>query len=251
MLHVLKRHPIPIQAFLRQSLVLTYAFPSELLQPLLSPGLSLDTYGWYGFLAIALVQTEKLHPAFLPTVLGGNFFLSGYRLFTRFGTCASSLRGLRILRTDSNSRWMVNFGNIFTHYQYSLCDTDLSERDGVIDWNIRTPGEQADLRVIANTHCDATLLPPESPFLNLKEARRFAGPLPYTFDYERETHSIVRIRGVRQHWNPKPVAVEVFRNTFLHREPFCRATPILASAFHVHDIPYRWNCGVRTALERA
>ena len=62
MLHLLKRHPFSVRAFFRQSLVLTYAFPSDILQPLLPPGLALDTYGEYGFLAIAMVQTERLHP---------------------------------------------------------------------------------------------------------------------------------------------------------------------------------------------
>jgi hypothetical protein len=41
MLHLLKRHPFPVKAFFRQSLVLTYAFPQELLHPLLPPGLGL------------------------------------------------------------------------------------------------------------------------------------------------------------------------------------------------------------------
>lgn len=73
MLHLLKRHPFSVSAFFRQSLVLTYAFPSDILQPLLPPGLALDTYGEYGFLAIALVQTERLRPSFLPAALGRNF----------------------------------------------------------------------------------------------------------------------------------------------------------------------------------
>ena len=37
MLHQLRRHPIPIRAFFRSSLVLTYAFPAELLEPNPSP----------------------------------------------------------------------------------------------------------------------------------------------------------------------------------------------------------------------
>ena len=36
MLHLLKRHPIPISAFFRHSLVLTYALSREVLEPLLS-----------------------------------------------------------------------------------------------------------------------------------------------------------------------------------------------------------------------
>jgi hypothetical protein len=249
MFYILKRHPFAITAFFRQSLVLTYAFPSAVLQPLLPPGLALDTYGAYGFLAIAMVQTEGLRPAFLPSILGRDSFLSGYRIFTRMASKAGSLRGLRILRSDTNDWWMARAGNALTHYHYHLCQADVSEQPGEIEWNIRTPRQEADLRVVAHIGQDPAPLPEGSPFLNAKDARRFAGPLPYTFDYEAETHSIIRIQGTRRDWNPMPVAVDVLQNTFLRQEPFCRAKAILANAFHVHHIPYRWERGVRTPLE--
>jgi Uncharacterized conserved protein (COG2071) len=249
MLHLLKRHPFSVSAFFRQSLVLTYAFPSDLLRPLLPPGLALDTYGAYGFLAIAMVQAQRLRPSFLPAALGRDFFLSGYRIFARLANGAGSLRGLRILRSDTNHPWMVRAGNLLTHYQYRLCEAELNERPGELEWNIRTPRQEADLRVIAHIADEPSLLPAGSPFLNLKDARRFAGPLPYTFDYEPETHSIIRIQGVRREWHPKPIAVEVLQNTFLRQQPFRRATPILANAFRVHDVPYAWKRGIRTPLE--
>lgn len=53
MLHLLQRHALPIKAQLKASLVLAYAVPAKVLLPLLPPGLLLDTYGEYGFLAIA------------------------------------------------------------------------------------------------------------------------------------------------------------------------------------------------------
>jgi hypothetical protein len=81
----------------------------------------------------------------------------------------------------------------------------------------------------------------------LAEARRFAGPLPYTFDYEAETQSIIGIRAMRQSWNPQPVEVEVRQNTFLDHEPFRGTSPILANAFHVRDVPYQWQRGSRLA----
>lgn len=288
MLHVLKRHPFAVKAFFRQSLVLTYALPREVLQPLLPPGLALDTYEGYGFLAIAMVQTRGLRPTFLPGALGCDFFLSGYRIFVRLGNGvssglrkrtalgrpsltfaarlgldgesaagqvhehgASSFRGLQILRSDTDHRWMMWAGNAFTHYRYRLCDAEVNEREGETEWNIRTPGQEADLRVTAWTGDGPAGLPAGSPFANVRDARRFAGPLPSTFDYEAETHSIIRIRGVRQDWNPRPVPVEVLQCTFLCREPFCRATPILANAFYVHDVPYRWERGIRIPLEAA
>src|SRR5688500_2364583 len=100
MLYRLRRHPLPISAYFRSSLVLTYAFPADLLRPLLPPGLSLYQHGDLGFLAIALVQTEALRPTFLPAALGSNFFLSGYRIFSLFRTASGrTLKGLRILRS--------------------------------------------------------------------------------------------------------------------------------------------------------
>lgn len=245
MLHRLKRHPFPVSAFFRHSLVLTYAFPREVLEPLLPAGLTLDAYGECGFLAIALVQTERLRPVFLPAALGQNFFLSGYRIFTRLN---GSVRGLRILRSDTDRRLMVVAGNLLTHYRYRLYRASLTERDGAIEWNIRTPGGEADLDVLAHIADGPAPLPEGSPFSNSKDARRFAGPLPYTFDYEAETHSIVRIRGVRQNWNPMPVAVTVRENSFLKRKPFCDVTPILANAFYLRDVPYRWERGTRVQL---
>ena len=72
--------------------------------------------------------------------------------------------------------------------------------------------------------------------------------MPFTFDYEPETHSIVMIEGVRQNWKPRLVSVDVLKNTFLDQEPLNRATPVLASAFQVENIAYRWKRGVRETL---
>jgi hypothetical protein len=250
MLHLLKRHPLPVTAFFRRSLVLTYAFPGDLLQPLLPPGLLLDSYRGFGFLAIAMVQTERLRPSFLPAALGRDFFLSGYRIFTRLAAGAS-LRGLRILRSDTDSRWMAAAGNLLTHYHYRLCRASVAERAGEVEIHIRTPRREADLDVVARIGAYPAALPAGSPFTNQNDARRFAGPLPYTFDYEPQTHSIVRIRGVRSHWNPQPVEVEIAQASFLRREPFRQAQPLLASAFYLSNVPYRWERGVRIPLERS
>ncbi len=245
MLHLLKRHPIPVSAFFRHSLVLTYAFSPQILEPLLPPGLVLDVFRGHAFLAIALVQTKRLRPSFLPAAMGREFFLSGYRIFTRLRSEAHSKRGLRILRSDTDQKWMVRFGNLLTHYNYRLCEATLEDYGHEIRWTVRTPRAEADLEVVARLSDEAAPLPLGSPFDSLAEARRFAGPLPYTFDYEQETDSIIGIRATRQQWDPAPVEVEVRRNTFLEREPFCAVAPILANAFHVHDVPYQWQRGRR------
>ena len=246
MLHWLKRHPIPVTAHFRHVLVLTYAFAPEVLEPLLPNGLVLDTWRGRAFLAIALVQTEAMRPSFLPAAMGRDFFLSGYRIFARLER-GESLRGLRILRSDTDRRLMVAVGNLLTHYNYSLCNAEVEERGEEIHWTMRTPRGDADLDVVARVAGGDAALPAGSPFQTVAEARRFAGPLPYTFDEEAETDSIIAIRAVRKQWDPRPVQVEVRRCTFLEREPFRGAAPALANAFYVHDVDYKWLRGRRVA----
>lgn len=247
-LHRLRRHPLPVRAFFRDSLVLTYAFPRHVLEPLLPPGLELDTYGEYGFIAVAMVQTQDLRPAFLARAVGRNFVLTGYRIFTKFRHDGRTRRGLRIVRSDAN-RWdMVIGGNLLTHYDYRKCDAEFRRSDdGRLVTEIRTPSGAADVRVVADLR-SAGALPAGSPFKTVHDARRFAGPLPYTFDYEPQTHSIIAIRGVRENWRPALVNVDVQQLSFFEQPLFAGVRPILASAFYVHDIPYRWERGVRFSL---
>ena len=250
MSYLLKRHPVPIQAYFDFSLVLTYAFPEAALQPLLLPGLTLNTYAGWGFVAVALVQTRHLRPSGLPRALGRDFFLTGYRLFTCFQSAAGrTLRGLQILRSDTNRHSMVLMGNLLTHYGYhqaEVCQTiDGLKRDIAM----KTPHAEADLHVIADLASRPAALPAGSPFPSIQVARRFAGPLPFTFSYEGETHSIVRIEGVRQNWKPMPIQVEVRQATFLYQMPFAQMPEArFASAFYVEQIPYRWKRGVRESL---
>jgi len=250
-LHRLRRHPFAVEAYFRHSLVLTYAYRPDVLAPLLPPGLTLDTHEGFAFLAIALVDTQGLRPTWVPAPLGQDFFLSGYRIFTRLRTQAGrTLRGLRIVRSDADRRLMVTSGNLFTHYRYRKCEASMREAGQRLEVEVRTPSAEADLQVSADLGAHPAAPPAGSPFRDLREARMFAGPLPFTFDYEAETHSIVVIEGQREQWDPQPVAVEVRRNTFLERPPFGAHPRLLANAFHVHDVPYRWRPGVLEPLPR-
>jgi Uncharacterized conserved protein (COG2071) len=246
---MLKRHPLAMAAHFEQVLVLTYAFPKQALTPLLPPGLELDCFGEFGFVAIAMVQARSMRPQHLPSCFGRDFFLTGYRTFTRYRTASGrTLRGLRILRSDTDSEKMVRWGNRLTHYNYQKVDVHYTQTESAVDIEIITRDGAADLRVSADLSPERSFLPVGSPFPDVRTARRFASPLPFTFDYEPETHSIVRIEGVRREWNPIPVHVDVLQNSFLQREPFASASPVLASAFRVEDIDYVWKRGVREAL---
>jgi hypothetical protein len=243
----LRRHPIPIQAHFHNGLTLTYALPAEVLRPLLSPGLELDTAGGYGLVAVALVQAESLRPAGLPPAFGQDFFLAGYRVYTIFrAPNGRRLRGLRILRSDANRARMVAGGNLLTHYNYHRCTSRVETADDRIRITVSTPDHGGDLRMTADLSNPA--LPAGSPFASMREARRFAGPLPFTFDYEPETHAIIAIQARRANWWPEPMTVTVERLSFFDQPAFGGCTPILAAAFHVAGIDYRWERGVRYAL---
>jgi hypothetical protein len=244
MLSRLRRHPFAVEAFFRWSLVLTYALPESVLQPLLPAGLALDVYDGWGFLAIALVQTEKLRPKGFPRLLGRDFFLSGYRLFARFARPGQqSLRGLRILRSDTDRRAMVTFGNLFTHYGYRLARVKAVRDGSRLAVDVQTPEHEADLRVVADIK-GTSVLPEGSPFRSLDDARSFAGPLPYTFDADDASKKMLVVRGLRTAWNPRPVQILSHESTFLSRPELATDRARLANAFFVEDVPYAWRPGV-------
>ena len=247
MIAQLRRHPFAVRAHFDTCLTLTYAVPREALGSVIPPGLELDTVNGSGFLAVALVQTRALRPAALPAMFGQDFFLSGYRVFTRFKTASGrSLRGLRILRSDTDRMAMVAGGNLLTHYNYHRCDATMNTAEDAIDVTVRSRDGLGDLEISARPHDH--VLPPGTPFASVREARRFAGPLPFTFDYERETHAIIAIQASRAAWRPEPIAVDVRRISFFDQPAFRGCVPVLAAAFHVSNIDYRWQRGVRHAL---
>ncbi|MBX9689679.1 MAG: DUF2071 domain-containing protein [Candidatus Obscuribacterales bacterium] len=250
-LYLLKRHPIAVEAHFEFVLVLTYAFPKELLSPLIPAGLTLDCHGDLAFMAAAFVQTRKMRPKGWPAAIGQDFFLAGRRIFTRFKTREGrTLRGLLILRSDADKSMIVNFGNALTHYNYHHAQATVL-RTGPPDHvriDLRSSDKKGDIILKADLSQKEEFLPEGSPFASVRDALKFAGPLPFTFDYEKETNSIVRIEGVRSNWHPRPVPVEVVHETFLQQNPFNQCKPLLCSAFWLEDIPYYWKRGVVESL---
>jgi len=114
---------------------------------------------------------------------------------------------------------------------------------------VTTSDEIGGLHVTADLNDPS--LPAGSPFSTVREARRFAGPLPFTFDYEPGPDAIVSIKATRTAWHPSPVAVDVRRIAFFDQPAFRGCTPILAAGFHVKHVDYRWERGVRHLLAHA
>jgi uncharacterized protein YqjF (DUF2071 family) len=240
MISFLKNHPFAVEAFFEDSVVLTFAVPKEQLQALIPRCLTLELLNnTWAFIAIAMVQTKGLRPKGFPEFFGCDFFLIGYRIFVNYTTNSGKrLRGLYILKSETDKKRMELLGNVFSHYNYSTTDIKLLNYDKTIE----IKSNQSNFKVeIERAQKQNVLLPENSPFVDWKEARKFAGPLPFTFTYNPLTNNVLIIEGVRQYWTPQPI--KVIRHAIPY---FCSLNLtgiILANAFLISKIPYYWKKG--------
>ncbi|RYE25566.1 MAG: hypothetical protein EOP51_03700 [Sphingobacteriales bacterium] len=239
MLSFLKDHPFAVEAFFESSLVLTYAVPVGYINKLLPEYLEADTFNNdRAFIAVALVQAKRLRPMGFPKFMGSDFFLVGYRVFVRYrNEAGKSLRGLYILGSQTDKYSMAVLGSLFTHYRYTIANISYARKNDVI-----SVSDDKGLNIEVKEHGDNDIsLPEGSPFTTWKEARRFAGPLPFTFSYNKQAKEVVIVEGVRENWTPAPVEV------LQHNVPFVQQLQlkecVLASAFIVKNIPYHWKKG--------
>ncbi len=240
MFSFLKNHPFAVEAFFESSLVFTFAIPKEEIQHLIPECLELDTFNdKWAFIAVAMVQTKSLRPKGFPTFMGNDFFLIGYRVFVRFTNSAGkNLRGLYILKSETDKKKMEFFGNIFTHYNYTTTDINQKAQNGATE----ITSVKSDFKIkIENSYSENIPLPDGSPFADWKEARRFAGPLPFTFTYNAGDKKILIIEGVRENWKPSPVKVLNYNFSFLENLKLKEIK--LANAFIIKNIPYFWKKG--------
>jgi hypothetical protein len=239
MFSFLKNHPFAVEAFFESSLVFTFAVPKEQIANLIPECLELDTFkDKWAFVAVAMVQTKDLRPKGFPKFMGNDFFLIGYRVFVRYTTTSGkNLRGLYILKSETDKKKMEVMGNIFTHYAYTT--TDISQTEKENSREIVSIKSKFEIRIEKNG--EDVALPMLSPFADWKEARRFAGPLPFTFTYNKETREVLIIEGVRENWKPSPVKVIDYDFSFL--ETLNLTGAVLANAFVIKNIPYHWKRG--------
>ncbi len=241
MLSFLKNHPFTVEAFFESSLVLTFAVPKEQLKTYIPECLQLDTFNEkWAFIAIAMVQTKDLRPKGFPKFIGNDFFLIGYRVFVRYtNNAGKNLRGLYILKSETDKKKMEFMGNIFTHYNYST--TDILQKEQINSKEISSTNSNFKVTIDKSAEQGEIPLPKNSPFTDWKEARRFAGPLPFTFTYNPNTKEVLIIEGVRQNWTPGPVKVIGYDFGFLNSLNL--EDPLLANAFVIKNIPYYWKKG--------
>ncbi|MEM6877242.1 MAG: DUF2071 domain-containing protein [Bacteroidota bacterium] len=236
----LKNHPFAVEAFFRRSLVLTFALPKEDLVERIPPCLELDCLdNQWAFLAVAMVDTKDLRPKGFPKIFGRDFFLVGYRIFVKYQDGKGrSLRGLYILKSETNSTVMELIGNIFTHYGYST--TDIVQEEMTPQLTVQS--KKSNFNIVVDLMKKEELpLPAQTPFRNWKQARRFAGPMPYTFNFMEEERKVLIVKGVRRGWKPRPVYLNSQKFGFLEGMHLQHAQA--ASVFVIENVPYYWEKG--------
>ena len=238
-MNYLKNHPFAVEAFFESSLVFTFAVPKEQVENFIPECLSLDTYqDKWAFIAVAMVQTKDLRPKGFPKFMGNDFFLIGYRIFVRYKNInGKSLRGLYILKSETDKKKMAFFGNIFTHYNYTSTDIHLSENESIREIS----SLKSNFKIEIGKNAKDVKLPADSPFSNWTNARKFAGPLPHTFTYNIKDKTVLTIQGLRQNWKPKAIKVESYHFPFLNQLNLSGV--VLANAFEIKNIPYQWKKG--------
>jgi uncharacterized protein YqjF (DUF2071 family) len=242
-LKFLKRHPFPVVAQFERVVAVSFAFPEAVLRPLVPAALEIDTYEGLGFVTVSMVWTRKLRPAGFPAFLGRDFFLAGYRIFTRFHDDSDRrLRGLKILCSETDKRTMVWLGNLLTAYNYRRVSVEIRESGPETRVATFLSDGTRTLDITFDASSENMDLPVGSPFNDWHTARRFAGPMPFTFSAE-EDGTVVVVQGSRQEWVPRSILVRKWEVGLFDSDSFRGTKPILANAFAVEGVSYRWEKG--------
>jgi hypothetical protein len=233
-----RANPFAVDAWFDYSCTLTFAVRKEDIAARLPSCLEPDVFeGKWGFIAVAVVRTRQLRPTGFPKFLGHDFVLVGYRYFVRYRSEAGrNLRGLYILRSETDKKRMVLLGNIFTRYHYVKSDVRVTSADDVLRIGSKDTGLVIEVDLSENSS-----LPDGSPFSRWEDARKFSGPLPFTFTCEAEKKRVLVVEGVRSDWKPAPV--RVLRHAIPFLSEIGHGDAVLANAYVVKNIPYHWKKG--------
>lgn len=238
-MNFLKNHPFAVEAYFDSSIVLTFAVPKMQVESLIPDCLELDTFqDEWAFIAVAMVQTRNLRPKGFPKFMGNDFFLIGYRIFVRYTNMAGKrLRGLYILKSETDKEKMEFLGNVFTRYNYTTTDISVKINDRLKTISSR----KSKFEIIIEQSENEVNIPDGSPFTDWKDARKFAGPLPHTFTFIKEKGTVLIIEGVRQNWKPEPIKIKSYSIDFINSLKL--KIVVLANAFEIKSIPYCWKKG--------
>lgn len=240
-----KNNPFSVVAHFDFSLTLTFAVPAVELASRLPICFQPDTHDTqWAFIAVAIVKTRGLRPEKAPKITGKDFVLTGYRHFIRYKSQDErNLRGLQIIRSETNKRSLVALGNFFTPYRY-VHEPMLIKADHR-NYEVTQPSTQ--FSVIAEPAEEASdSLPANSVFSDWRTARKFCGPMPFTFTHDTRRNEVLIIEGQRALWKPKPMRINDYNIPYLDELGFSEIR--LSTAFAVENVSYRWEKGRKEVL---
>lgn len=227
----------------RHATVVTFAFPASVVQRLVPRQLTLEARDGLGFVAVALVDMDGLRPSRLPAWAGSDAVFVGYRVFVRAVLEDGRVRrGLKVIRTDVDRIHLLAGTRLLTRYDAGLMAAVWERHGDDQRVRVRSRWRGSDLEVAIRR--DRPPSPPErSPFDRWEDAAPFSGPLPWTFAPTGQTDSVVAVKGIRSTWDPRPVTVLSHHIALFEHPPFAGNDPLVAAAFHVADVDYRWRPG--------
>ncbi len=231
----------PIRAHFDFFAVLFFAVDRERVRKLLPTVLNLDLFEDHALFAVAVVQTKKFRPAFLPAFLGQKFNLVGYRFLTTYQrNDGKTIRGLKIIRSQTNQKIMKWGGDRLSQYKFEYNPIVFEITGNAAKFS----GNGIEIGLKLHDDKAAVPLPETSIFPTWQHARKYAGPLLYTFELDASKKQISITEGTRKNWTPKPVEVTHYQLDFLKDPMIAALNPVLSSAFIVRDIPYDWKKAV-------
>ena len=231
--------PFNIRVHFDFFLVLIYAVDKEKAEALLPKPFIHETYGDKAIMAVAFAKANRFRPSFFPKFLGLAFNFAGFRHMAKYQQkSGKTIRGLKIIRSVSNKKMMVRGGDELTQYKFQYDPFTIKEKDNII----RIKGKSIDVAVQEIEKKEDANLPAGSVFPSWTEARKFGGPLLYTFELNNESVSITE--GSRKYWQPFPVEVLHANTDFFDSPPYNDLQPVLSAAYMIKDIPYSWKKAV-------
>lgn len=238
--------PFAVKTWFDCFVVLIYAVDKEPAEKLLPYPLVHEEHNGKALMAAAFVQSEKFRPAFLPSFFGTSFNLAGYRHMAAYTKAdGKKIRGLKIIQSATNKKFMQVGGNELTQYKFKYNPIEIENSNG----NISIQGDGVKVIAKENLTQVEIPLPQHSVFETWNHARKYGGPLLYTFEVEPEKKTVVITEGSRKNWQPKPVEVIEADIDFFKQEPYASMNPVLSAAYMVKNIPYSWKKAVRDTYD--
>ncbi len=233
--------PFPVKAWFDFFVVLFFSIDKDNTTKLIPYPLELDLHNGNAIFAVAIVKTKNFRPSFLPAWMGMNFNLVGYRFLTTWKKSeGKTMRGLKIIMSQTNQKIMKIVGDKITQYKFNYNPITIKKEDCFV--SIKGNGINIKLKI----HEDSSQvpLPSTSIFENWQGARKFAGPLLYTFEINEDKKQLSITEGTRKNWTPKPIEVINCELDFLKQDSIAGLNPMLSAAFMVKEIPYSWKKAV-------